>query len=379
MPERRGRPAGRREAAGPVFAPLEPVVGVDDERRAVLARPAHPLADQAVDEGVVGVDDAAVARDVRVRSALELRRSVRGEEVADLIRPLQVEREKVRPLAIVEVARDAVRNPRGGEHPGETRDRVTGPAPGALSLREGLRDLGCGDVQEGREIFGRHAAVAAHDLGDARLQRGRERGAREREVLKEDRARAVRHEETVDLLGWMGRPPADDADLAPRGRGHVPHGRYCPRASRDGDLRAGLRVDLLKIEDSMDVGSRAGRRARPEDRRDQREEGLEPRGPALRDEALPVRHLPLGREPVEDLPVEPVEADPDHGRATARRAGHARRAGRDVEILHRRSSRRRFGTDLLPGRAAPEAEKNQSERESRGLLHADRKRSIFRP
>ena len=75
----RGRGIERAALAGSVGAPLEAVVGVDDQRRAVLLGPAHPLADQPVHERVVLVHGPAVPAEVfrRRRSPSSARRRTR--------------------------------------------------------------------------------------------------------------------------------------------------------------------------------------------------------------------------------------------------------------------------------------------------------------
>src|SRR5207248_2459443 len=98
MPECSSGPVARREPARPVRPPFEAVVGVDEERRPVLLGAAHPLPEHPVDEGIVRVDDLRVAREIRLRRAGELRRRVRSEEMADLVRSLEVEGDEVRAL-----------------------------------------------------------------------------------------------------------------------------------------------------------------------------------------------------------------------------------------------------------------------------------------
>ena len=227
----------------------------------------------------------------------------------DFVGASEVDDREIGPRPVVEVARDALRDARRAENAPEPDDGIL--HPGSARKRRG--DLRLGKPEVGREVRGGNASVPRGDLRNAGLEAFGKGRARARKVRKEDGARAVGDEVAVDLFGRMRRPPADDADFSTRRRGQVPGRGRPPRATRDRDLAARLRVDLLEVEDAMHVGRDARRRRRPEHRRNQRVIAREPRRVALLRQPLPVRHRALGGEPIEQLEVEPVETEPDDG------------------------------------------------------------------
>ena len=147
----------------------------------------------------------------------------------------------------------------------------------------------------------------------------------------------VRDEEPLHLFGRMRGPPAHHADRHARRRGDVPD-RRAPRASARRSASSGPVAGSTswKSRTRCDVRTDAGRERRPDHRREDRHEGLQPRRVPLGGEALPVGHPALRREPVEQLPVEAVQAEPDDRRAAARRAPRALRGVRRVHRLRRR-------------------------------------------
>ncbi len=209
-------------------------------------------------------------------------------------------------ITVVEVARDALIDPRGREDSREGHDLVLHPGAGP-ELR---RDRVFRHVEVRREVGGADAPVAGNDLGHPRLQARRIRDARERQFLEEDRARAIGHEKAVHLLGGMRRPESHDPDASPGGGREVPDGGHGAREAGDRDLLSGPGVHFLKVEHPVYVGSDARRRGRPDDGRQDREEARYLARRTLGDEPLPVRHLAFRGEPVEELPVEAVEPDP---------------------------------------------------------------------
>ena len=118
---------------------LKPWSELHEERRLILLGPAHPLADHPVHERVVLVGRAAVPADVLLRRAGEPRRRVRGEDVSDLVGALDVEHEKIRQLAVVEVARRSLVDARRREDPGERDDRVLHPFAATRGLARSPR------------------------------------------------------------------------------------------------------------------------------------------------------------------------------------------------------------------------------------------------
>ena len=241
-----------------------------------------------------------------------------------------------------------------------TRVLEAGPA---RALGANLR---LGDVDEARELRVGDGAVAGHDLLQALGERGGIRDAGAGNALEQDRAGVVRHEEALHLLGRMGGPPPDDADRDARGRREVPDRGDRARTPRDRHPRARGGVDLLEVQHAMHVRAHAGRDARPHDRGERRREAPEARAVALRREALPVRHPTLGDEPVQQLPVQAVQTQPDD--RSAGPAG-ARRAGRRVDVLDgRRSRRARRRGDIRGGGlgAPPAGEAAQGEQNGAG-------------
>ena len=291
---------------------------------------------------------------------VEPRRRERSEDVADLVGPLEVDGHEIRPVPVVEVARDPLRHAGGGHDAPERDDRALHPG----AARESGRDLSRRHVEVRGEVLRGDLPVPRDDLRDARRDRRRERHAFARQIGEEDRARTVGDEEAVDLLRRMRRPPADDSDLAPVGRGEVPGRGRAPRVAGDRTLAPRLRVDLLEVENAVDVGRHAGRRRRPEDRRDQRVVARKPRRVALGREPLPVRHLPVGREAVEKLEVEAIEAEPENGRPGSRRSRLARRRIRRLDgSLHRR--RADGGCGRLAAARQPQKERRRERPDTR--------------
>ena len=226
--------------------------------------------------------------------------------MADLVGAFGVEGEKIRKIPVVELARRPLPDAGRREDPAERGDRILH----AGSRGEHRFDLPRGDIEIRGEVRRGHAPVARDDLGDAGLQGRGKGGAAEGQFLEEDRARVIAHEEAVDLLGRVCRPPSDDADLPSGGRRGVPDRRDGSRKPRDRDLPPRLRVHLLKIEHAVDVRRDARRRRRPENRRDERRETLQPRREPLGRQPLPVRHLPLARQPVQQLEIQTIQPEP---------------------------------------------------------------------
>ena len=236
--------------------------------------------------------------------------------MAHLVGALEIDGHQVRRIAVVEIAGDALVHARRRDDARQRDDRIFH----AGARGQGLRDLGLGHRHESGELRRSDLSVAGDDLRDTGREIFRIGHAGEGQILEEDRARVVGHEESFDLFGRMRGPPADHAHAQPRRRREIPHGRHRARESRDRHLLPRLPVDLLEIEDPVHVGPHTGRGRGPQQRREDRKEAREPAGRALRDEARPVGHLAFRRKPVEQLPVEAVQAEPDHGCPGSRRA-----------------------------------------------------------
>ena len=287
MPEAGRRRIERVARARPVVAPLEAVVGVDDQRRAVLLRAAHPLSQQAVDQRVVLVDDAVILREVGVARAGQARRHVRGEHVAHDVRALEVEHRQVREVPVVELAGDARGDARGADRPRESDERLAQ----AVAARAGGRDVGERHVDEARELLVRDRALARRDLLDARRERGRVGEAVLRKPLEENRARVIRSRRSPS-------PPRRDAcPTSPRRRPYSPRPRRrsrspARRASHPRSGPSGRSSD--RPPGSRGRGGRPGRRrSRASSRSPARESGTKALSFAVEPSSvdpLPVRH-----------------------------------------------------------------------------------------
>ncbi len=277
VPEAGRRPVERGSLAGPVRSPFEAVVGVDDQRRAVLRGAPHPLSEQSIDQAIVDVHRAREAAKVFLPNARQTRRDEGREDVADLVGAFQIDGHQIRMIPIVEIARDPLVHARRRHDACQGHDGILHAGPGG----ERLRDLGLRNREIPGKLRRRHRPVPRDDLCDAGREALRVGHAGEGQRPEEDRARPVGHEEALDLLGRVRRPPTDHAHPQAGGRGEIPDGRNRARAPRNGHFLPGLRVDLLEVEDPVDVGTDPRRRGRPQDGGKNRKEARETAGRLL--------------------------------------------------------------------------------------------------
>src|ERR1035437_1341041 len=319
--ERGGELDAGRVGRAPCAMP-EAVVRGEDQRRSVPGGAPRQLTEYPVGLDVQRRDTALVPAEILLGDRRHLRRLEAPQDVPDLVGALEIDHQELGGSAVVKVERDLRVHTRDAEDLPVTGDRIRK----VLLLRDGRVELGARNVQRLRHVLEGRAPLAPPDEAHAvREALGPREGGRLRKHLgvEQDGRRPVGDEEALHLLGGPRGPPSHDAHREALHRSKIPDRGHLPRAARDRQPRARLRVQLLEVRHAV-IQRRAARGdRRPDERRGHRLVRVEVPRPPVRDERREIREAPLLEKPVEELPVGSVPADEDHARPGRRQLPRA--------------------------------------------------------